>query len=175
MISDTAIRNEVRQRSMYECEFCGISETDSGGELTIDHFRPKSKGGDDCLGNLVYCCIRCNQYKFDYWPITPDEPMLFNPRIENFEDHFLRLDNGTLYALTPTGIFTLKRLRLNRPSLVANRLRKIKYFENNRLLKKYENFAHLLEQMMSQQAELMEEQQKLLKEQYELLDLLVNR
>ncbi|MCP4347828.1 MAG: SpoIIE family protein phosphatase [Desulfobacterales bacterium] len=28
----------------------------------FDHFRPKSKGGDDSPGNLIYCC---NQYKLD--------------------------------------------------------------------------------------------------------------
>ena len=47
MISNTAIRNEVRHRAEFKCEFCGISEADSGGELTIDHFHPKSKGGDE--------------------------------------------------------------------------------------------------------------------------------
>ena len=175
MISNTELRNKVRRRSGFRCEFCGISETDSGGELTIDHFRPKSKGGDDSSENLIYSCIRCNQYKLDYWPETSEEPMLFNPRIEKFRDHFLKLDDGTLYPLTPTGTFTLKRLRLNRPPLVANRLRKIRKIEDDRLLKKYESLAHLLDQMLSQQTELMEEQQKLLREQYELLDLLLKR
>ena len=37
MIADS-IRVEVRQRAEFRCELCGISETDSGGELTIDHF-----------------------------------------------------------------------------------------------------------------------------------------
>lgn len=124
MISNAELRNEVQRRSGFRCEFCGISETDSGGELTIDHFRPKSKGGDDSSENLIYSSIRCNQYKLDYWPETPDKPMLFNPRVENFQNHFFRLDDGTLYPLTATGTFTLKRLRLNRPPLVATRLRK---------------------------------------------------
>lgn len=91
------------------------------------------------------------------------------------ENHFFRLDDGTLYPLTATGTFTLKRLRLNRPPLVVNRLRKIRNIEDNRLLKKYESLAHLLEEMLSQQTELMEEQQKLLREQYELLALLLQQ
>jgi 5-methylcytosine-specific restriction endonuclease McrA len=114
MISDS-IRIEIRQRAEFKCEFCGISEIDTGGELTIDHFHPKSKGGNDDFLNLIYCCIRCNQYKLDYWPNDPDEPMLFNPRAESFAEHYLELDDGTIYPLTSTGTFTLKRLRLNRP------------------------------------------------------------
>lgn len=174
MISDS-IRIEIRQRAEFKCEFCGISEIDSGGELTIDHFHPKSKGGNDDLNNLIYCCIRCNQYKFDYWPNDPDEPMLFNPRIENFAEHYLELDDGTIYPLTSTGTFTLKRLRLNRPPLIANRLQKLKNLNKIQLLKKYKNLANLLEQLLFQQGELMEEQQELLRKQYELLNLLINK
>ena len=111
----TDIREEVRRRANYACEFCGVREKDCGGELTIDHFQPKSKNGSDTLENLLYCCIRCNQYKQDYWPANPREPSLWNPRQEPASQHFLQLDDGTLYPLTPTGSFTLKRLRLNRP------------------------------------------------------------
>lgn len=124
MTSDS-VRIEVRKRAEFRCKFCGISETDSGGEFTIAHFHPKSKGGNDDLNNLIYCCIRCNQYKLDYWPNDPDEPVLFNPRVENFENHFIELDDGTIYPLTPAVIFTIRRLRLNRPSLIANRIRKL--------------------------------------------------
>ncbi len=94
MTSDTAIKNMVRERAKFKCEFCGVSETDSGGELTIDHFCPKSKGGGDSLDNLIYCCIRCNLYKLDYWTSDIDKPMLLNPRIEKFEEHFIELDRS---------------------------------------------------------------------------------
>ena len=43
------IRQQVRQRADFTCEFCGISETDTGGELTVDHFQPFGKGGNDGL------------------------------------------------------------------------------------------------------------------------------
>ncbi len=175
MISDRVIREEVRRRADFMCEFCGISETDSGGELTIDHFRPKSKGGDDSPGNLIYCCIRCNQYKLDYWPDNDGGMMLWNPRSENSDSHFFELDDGRLYPLTATGSFTLKRLRLNRPPLVANRLNRHKNAENMRLLKQYQSLAELLEQTLFRQTELMEEQQRLLKKQYDLLRLLFDK
>ncbi len=47
----------VRQRYGGCCGYCGLSETDTGGELTVDHFRPLSAGGDDGDGNLVYACL----------------------------------------------------------------------------------------------------------------------
>ena len=64
------VRQIIRQRAHYACEFCGVTETDAGGELTIDHFHLQTKGGTDILENLLYCCYRCNQYKADYWPTS---------------------------------------------------------------------------------------------------------
>jgi hypothetical protein len=119
-----ALRKQIRQRAHFACEFCGVSETDTGGELTIDHFQPKACGGLDTPENLLYCCARCNLYKMDYWPISPEHLLLWNPRLEPFADHFLDLDDGLLHPLTPIGAFTIKRLRLNRPPLVTHHLRR---------------------------------------------------
>jgi len=175
MTITTEIRKQVRQRANFACEFCGITETDAGGELTIDHYQPTAKGGDDGPENLLYCCARCNQYKLDYWPTYPDTPSLWNPRREPASQHFLELDDGTLYPLTATGAFTLKRLRLNRPPLVAHRLRKRQQTEEIRLLTRYRGLIQLLEQLNIQLSALMEEQRQLLEEQRELLRLLLSR
>jgi hypothetical protein len=37
-------REQVRQRAQCACEFCGITEIDAGGMLTIDHFQPRTPG-----------------------------------------------------------------------------------------------------------------------------------
>lgn len=113
-----AIRDQVRQRADFACEFCSVSELDSGGLLTIDHFQPKSKGGSDEIKNLIYACIRCNQFKQDYWPANLEEPNLWNPRENNRTEHFLLAEDGKILPLTPKGQFTVQRLRLNRPLLV---------------------------------------------------------
>ncbi|MGH7597087.1 MAG: HNH endonuclease [bacterium] len=170
---DASIREQVRQRANFACEFCGISETDAGGQLTIDHYQPKGKGGDDGLDNLIYCCARCNQYKLDYWPNRPNDPPLWNPRQEIASQHFLELADGIFHPLTTTGAFTLQRLRLNRPPLVTHRLRKHQEAERARLLTQYRDLARLAEQLLTQQTKLMEEQQRLLKEQRRLLQLLL--
>lgn len=170
----TDIRERIRRRANFACEFCGVTEVDTGGRLTIDHFRPRTKGGGDNLENLLYCCVRCNQYKQDYWPTGSDDPSLWNPRLEPASRHFLELDDGTLYPLTPTGTFTLKRLRLNRPPLMAYRLSKRRRVEEIRLLTRYRDLVRLLDQLHTHMAELVEEQQELLEEQQLLLRLLLN-
>ena len=45
MSIDRQTRELVRQRAGFACEFCGITETDAGGELTIDHYHPSAKEG----------------------------------------------------------------------------------------------------------------------------------
>jgi hypothetical protein len=126
MTISAELGERVRLRATFAFEYCGVSETDSGGKLTVDHFHPRSRGGNDDLVNLLYCCYRCNLHKADYWPTKPGDPVLWNPRREPMGAHLRLLPDGALYPLTPTGEFTLKRLRLNRPQLVGYRLRRIK-------------------------------------------------
>jgi HNH endonuclease len=169
------IRELVRQRAGCACEFCGVSETDTGGELTLDHYHPHTKGGTDGLENLLYCCTRCNLYKHDYFPNTSFDPALWNPRAEPASRHFLELEDGSLSPLTPTGAFTLQRLRLNRPPLVAHRLFKRKSIEEAQLLNRYRELLALLEQVNTQLGAVTEEQHSLLEEQQRLLRLLMGR
>jgi hypothetical protein len=169
------VRWVVRQRAHFACEFCGVTETDTGGELTIDHFQPHTKGGTDAPENLLYCCHRCNQYKADYWPTQSEDPPLWHPRHEPIERHLLLLADGTLYPITTIGAFTLKRLRLNRPPLVAYRLRKQGEIAEHRLLTRYRDLVVVLEQLHQQQVALLEEQQLLLEEQRRLVQLLLQQ
>lgn len=172
---NAAIRDQVHQRAGFACEYCGISETDVGGQLTIDHFRPASKGGDDSPKNLVYCCARCNQYKSDYWPECPGDLAFWNPHHESASQHLFELDDGTLHPLTPTGTFTLHLLRLNRPPLVAHRLRRRQEAERVSLLTRYRDLMLVHERLLRQQSALMEEQQRLLAEQREMLRALIRK
>lgn len=169
------IRQQVRQRANFACEFCGVTEVDTAGELTIDHYQPRTKGGSDELDNLIYSCPRCNQYKSDYWPPTETDVFLWNPRQQEARQHFLVLDNGRLHPLTTVGAFTIKRLRLNREPLIDYRLHKKQRKEEVRLLRRYGELLELQEQLNRQMSKLMEEQQALLREQRELLRLIVEQ
>ena len=73
------------------------------------------------MGNLVYCCHACNEYKGNYYQPQASERIL-HPLRENVSEHILEQEDGTLYTLTPTGAFHIAQLRLNRPALIAHRL-----------------------------------------------------
>jgi hypothetical protein len=166
------IWEQVRRRAGLVCEYCGVREADVGGLLTVDHFQPQSCGGPDDLGNLIYCCHRCNLYKADYWPAGPQDPILWNPRAEPPTNHFLTLMDGTLHPITPVGAITVRRLRLNRPALVNHRRQRQAQAEQERLLTRYHDLLTLLEQLHEQQVGLLEEHRTLLEEQRTLLRLL---
>lgn len=163
------LREQVRQRANFACEYCGVTEIDAGGELTIDHYHPQSRGGADSLENLIYCCLRCNQHKARYLAASPDVSMLWNPREESSSNHFLELADGTLYSTTPKETFTLNRLRLNRPALVAHRLRRRQPLKEIQLMERYERILAALEQLSEQHATLLEEHRDLLKEQKRMI------
>jgi hypothetical protein len=70
---------------------------------------------------------------------------------------------------------SLRRLRLNRPPLVAYRLRKQNDMTEHRLLARYYDLTVVLEHLHQQQAALLEEQQALLEEQRRLVQLLLRQ
>jgi hypothetical protein len=166
---------QVRRRAAFRCEYCGVSETDAGGKLTVDHYKPQSRSGSDDLDNLLYCCFRCNVYKADYWPDTPEAPVLWNPRRDTANAHFLVLANGLLAPLTLTARFSIERLRLNRPQLIAFRQRNQERSQALRLLSRYREAVASLEELSQQFAALLEEYRGFLEEQRLLLRKLLER
>jgi hypothetical protein len=137
-----------------------VSETDAGGEHTIDHYRPVTDDGDDSDDNLVYACFRCNNYKGDFFPTSDDVwhgRRILHPLLDSFAQH-LREDEGSglLQPLTDTGRFHLALMRLNRPQLVEYRLQRrlARLLEEDHRLLREENQAlrrriALLEQFLS--------------------------
>ena len=169
------IRQQVRQRAGFSCEFCSVREEDSGATLTIDHFRPQSKDGSDALENLVYACPSCNQYKQDYWPEDAESLPLWNPRNEDFAEHYMEAEDGQLIALTPVGGFTLRHLRLNRSQLVAYRFNRRRQSESQQLLVQCRDVISSLDQLNDQLAGLVWEQKQLLVQQQRLIRVLLQQ
>jgi len=54
-------RREVFERDKWTCQYCG--EKVSAGNSTLDHYVPRSKGGDNSKGNLKAACLICNSVK----------------------------------------------------------------------------------------------------------------
>lgn len=118
--------DELRRQYNYSCGYCQVTEISVGGELTIDHFKPRAAGGSDDLDNLVYACQRCNLYKHHFWPsddqLRRGERVLHPQRDDLMQHFFLKHASGQLEALTTTGQFHITLLQLNRPQLVKRRL-----------------------------------------------------
>ena len=57
------IRQEKRfalfMRDDFCCVYCGEG-ADDGAKLTLDHLKPRSKGGSNAAENLVTSCLSCN-------------------------------------------------------------------------------------------------------------------
>lgn len=51
-------RDLIKLRDQNRCVYCGSDQ-----DLTIDHVRPRSKGGETTASNCVTACRACNQAK----------------------------------------------------------------------------------------------------------------
>jgi len=163
------IFERIRERASKACEYCGITEVDSGGLLTVDHFQPRAHSGTDSLDNLVYACFRCNGYKHAYWGDESTKTHLWNPRIDPVSTHFLELEDGNLIALTDVGRQTIKVLRLNRPLLVEYRRTKQRNRERDSLLARITEVVQLRHQAELEQIHVISEQTELLEDLRDIL------
>lgn len=108
----------VRQRAQFQCEYCHYPELLSSAPLSIDHIQPQSLSGSDELDNLALACRRCNERRYNFTtgidPQTETEVALFNPRQQQWSDHFIwSADALQIIGKTPTGRATCNRLDLN--------------------------------------------------------------
>ena len=114
----TIDRESIRKRANYLCEYCHSPEKISATRFTVDHIIPQSLGGSDELDNLALACRRCNERRYNfvagYDPITKNVVALFNPRLQQWGQHFSwSADGKTIIAKTPIGRATIFRFDLN--------------------------------------------------------------
>ncbi len=118
MTIPNSIQEFVRQRANFQCEYCHYPEFLSTSPLTIDHIMPQSLGGSDNVDNLALACRRCNERHYNFTvgidPETQQEVLLFNPRQQQWSEHFIWTSDGMkIIGITPTGRATCNRLDLN--------------------------------------------------------------
>ncbi len=119
----TQLREFVRQRANYLCEYCQTNERWQYVRFTIDHIVPLNAGGSDHPENLALACFHCNRRKSNEQssvdPLTNEDVPLFNPRIQRWTDHFHWTDNGLkVEATTAAGRATIGLLEMNRPRVL---------------------------------------------------------
>jgi HNH endonuclease len=121
------LRQLVTERAYGCCEYCMSQEKYSSQSFSLEHILPKIFGGTDELVNLALACQGCNNFKFIkiklFDKITNTEVSLFNPRQDNWQDHFQWNSNFTvIIGLTPSGRVTVEALQLNRENLINQRI-----------------------------------------------------
>ncbi len=103
-------------RAQESCEYCLVHANYAVLVHEIDHVIAEKHGGATEADNLAYACAQCNRFKgsdiatFD--PQTGQIVALFNPRTQNWQDHF-RHDGAVILALSPQGRATERLLQLN--------------------------------------------------------------
>lgn len=118
-----SLANAVALRASFCCEYCKALAAYSPSPFVIEHILPISKGGLTNIDNLAYSCQGCNNYKYTFIeaidPITGEVAPLFNPRIDDWKNHFFWDENFvTIYGQTAIGRATAERLKLNRAELL---------------------------------------------------------
>lgn len=112
------IRQRIRQRANYLCEYCHSSEEASTSLFTLDHLMPQSLGGTDEENNLALACHRCNGRRYNFIdgtdPKTQAIVPLFDPRKNRWSEHFTwSADGQKILGLTSIGRATVDRLDMN--------------------------------------------------------------
>ena len=132
MAVSPATKRLVKDRSQGLCEYCRIPEEEFAAATSfhVEHIKPKSRFRDgdplrDDPRNLAWACPKCNLPKSNKTqatdPKTGELHPLFNPRTEEWSDHFVALSSGRIEGVTPTGRATRDALNLNDESRVQNR------------------------------------------------------
>jgi hypothetical protein len=113
---------EVEQRvwsdANYRCGYCLSPQYLVMAPLEIDHITPVSSGGTDDEANLWIACPFCNRHKGQQTeandPVTGQIEPLFNPRLQQWSDHFEWDSSGIrIVGKTSIGRATIVALKLN--------------------------------------------------------------
>lgn len=115
----TSLQEQVRRRANYLCEYCHTNERWQYVRFTIDHITPLAEGGADTPENMALACLHCNRRKSDRRTAVDGETgqtvPLFNPRQDNWADHFIWSADGLrVIPQTTVGRATVELLELNR-------------------------------------------------------------
>lgn len=121
-----ALGRRVRQQARHRRGYCLCSEVLIGMRMEIEHFIPLALNGQTLEENLWLSCRRCNGFKglliqaID--PETQESAPLFNPRQQNWYEHFVWSEDGSEFiGLTAAGRATVNALNLNYPIAVMAR------------------------------------------------------
>lgn len=118
-------RSFVAERANFKCEYCRISDENTFFAFHIDHIISLKHSGSSSTDNLAYSCQICNLNKGSdiatFINDVPEPIRFYNPRTDNWSDHFMITSSGFLQALTQIATATVKILNLNHPDSITER------------------------------------------------------
>jgi len=108
----------VREAAGERCGYCLSPQHLVLGRLQFEHLIPRCKSGQTEEPNLWLSCALCNNYQGDRTtaadPETGETVPLFNPRTQNWFEHFRWSEDGLrISGLTVTGRATVRALHLS--------------------------------------------------------------
>ncbi|HEY0771989.1 MAG TPA: HNH endonuclease signature motif containing protein [Sphingobacteriaceae bacterium] len=109
-------KKKIRKSANNRCGYCLARQDLVYAELQFDHQNPLSKGGDNDEKNYWLACPKCNRAKSDktdgFDEITKTRAPLFNPRTQNWHEHFEWSADG-LYIVGKTAIGRVTVIEVN--------------------------------------------------------------
>jgi 5-methylcytosine-specific restriction endonuclease McrA len=122
-----ALVRNVRERASNACEYCWLPQHCQEATYHVDHVLPRSKGGLTSLDNLALACVTCSLRKaaraFARDPHSGETVRLFNPREDDWNEHFRFTPNWRIEGRTAIARATLAALGMNRPAIITIRRR----------------------------------------------------
>lgn len=119
------VRNQVKERATGRCEYCRLPEEVARLSHQVDHIVPPRHSGSNEPDNLAWACFRCNNNKgTDISTIdveTNQLVRLYNPRTQQWDEHFVIEDTGHIVGKTPQGRATARLLDMNNDNEVEVR------------------------------------------------------
>lgn len=121
-----AVRDRIRQQARNRCGYCQSRQELVPVIFEVEHIRPLARGGTDDEDNLWLPCRTCNLHKSDQIeaadPLTENVVPLFNPRYQNWAEHFQWNEVGIhIIGKTAIGCATVVALQLNNPIMLTTR------------------------------------------------------
>jgi hypothetical protein len=114
---DAAARDRGRQRAGGRCEYCRLPDWADEWPFHVDHIVARVHGGTDDPKNLCWSCTQCNLHKSsNIASVDPESGArvnLFDPRENDWSEHFVVGSDGQIVGQTPTGRATLRLLDMN--------------------------------------------------------------
>ena len=119
------LAREVRERAGDACEYCLLPQDSQEATFHVDHVVPRSRGGATTLDNLALACVTCSLRKAARHRVRDPQSgklvPVYNPRVEEWSDHFAFTKLWRLSGRSRIGRATIEALGMNRAAVITIR------------------------------------------------------